>query len=132
MIQQNKASPCGINLSCKVRYAICYNKVPDLVAEVIVDYLVKYLLGYLHLGRLALHNKDRFTGPVMNKNVGPSQHRIKAEGGFNPYQPGRIAEPAGKIVDKVLPDPLFRCECHILFPQGVIDEPVAGPLFYPQ
>jgi hypothetical protein len=49
------------------------------VAEVIVDDLVKNLLGDLHLRRLALHDQDGFTGPVVHQDVSPPQHRMEAE-----------------------------------------------------
>ena len=99
--------------------SICHNYIWDFQFHIVADNLVKNLIIYCNIRRFTFHQHYRLASSVMNQNIYSPCKLIHMKIDLNSYQSGRIFSLLNEVLNEILPNPFFRCQSHILFPQGI-------------
>ena len=97
-------------------------QVPGTNGLVVSADLIERILVYPDIRRLALRYQERPAVAIIHDKVRAPAHALIQEALLHSHEGLRDGLLAEKVLYKMLPDPFFRSEWHVLLAQGVKDQ----------
>ena len=120
-----------IHLDAIVAQAIAHHKIIDVEKKIVSGNLLKHLWRNTHRGSLVFHNHAWMKVAVVENAVATEAFAANGQFDLVGEQSFGIAFVFDKIMDEVLPHPLFRSECHVAPPKKIEYRQLAVVAFDP-